>query len=185
MDGLAYRALGLARGRNGSGGKGGSDGDSTAYSQLHEPGASEEGVYGTGTNSTNGQGAVAQQRVGGADGEDGDDPSMRTVLRAKLGRTSPLQCSLCTGRVKGVVVCLVAGVLMGSWSPLTAKSMSGPHALTPYGSFWFYTLAACVSTIPLAIIFMQCPLSGEPCKFAECVPCTLMPARHLRPHAFL
>lgn len=64
-----------------------------------------------------------------------------------------------------LLVCVVAGLLMGSWSPLTAASMSGSHALTPYGSFFFYTVGAVVSTVPFGAYFMKRPMVGNRCDW--------------------
>ena len=70
---------------------------------------------------------------------------------------------------KGLWISIVSGVLMGSWSPLTAASMSaGTLAgapLTPYTSMVIFTFAVVVSTFFFNIHFMQKPLVGEPVSF--------------------
>ena len=66
---------------------------------------------------------------------------------------------------KGITVSLVSGLLMGSWSPLTAASMGDGLAgapLTPYTSTVVFTLATLVSTFFFNIYFMRKPLVGEP-----------------------
>jgi len=64
---------------------------------------------------------------------------------------------------KGLWISIVSGILMGSWSPLTAASMSqGPGQLTPYTSLVVFTFATLVSTFFFNIYFMQKPLVGEP-----------------------
>jgi glucose uptake protein len=68
---------------------------------------------------------------------------------------------------KSLVVCIVSGLLMGSWSPFTAASMAeGAGQLTPYTSTVFFTLGALLSTIPFNLYFMKKPLVGEPVTFA-------------------
>lgn len=67
---------------------------------------------------------------------------------------------------KGVWISVIAGLLMGSWSPLTAASMAeGTGQLTPYSSIVFFTFAALVSTLFFNIYFMMKPLDGEPVSF--------------------
>lgn len=71
---------------------------------------------------------------------------------------------------KGLGISIVSGVLMGSWSPLTAASMGegnlpGPP-LTPYTSTVVFTFATLVSTLFFNIYFMQRPLSGKPVSLA-------------------
>ena len=64
---------------------------------------------------------------------------------------------------KGLTVSIVSGILMGSWSPLTAASMSdGAGQLTPYTSLVFFTFGTLISTFLFNIYFMQKPLVGEP-----------------------
>jgi glucose uptake protein len=64
---------------------------------------------------------------------------------------------------KGLWICIVSGLLMGSWSPFTAASMAeGTGQLTPYTSVVFFTLAALISTFIFNIYFMEKPLVGEP-----------------------
>lgn len=67
---------------------------------------------------------------------------------------------------KGLWVCVISGLLMGSWSPFTAASMAeGPGQLSPYTSTVFFTFAAFISTFFFNIYFMVKPLIGEPVSF--------------------
>ena len=67
---------------------------------------------------------------------------------------------------KGLWISIVSGILMGSWSPLTAASMAdGTGQLTPYTSIVVFTFATLVSTFFFNVYFMQKPLSGEPVSF--------------------
>jgi glucose uptake protein len=64
---------------------------------------------------------------------------------------------------KGVMICLVSGLLMGSWSPLAAASMQkGPGSLTPLSSLAIFGLGVLVSTVPFNVYFMRRPLTDAP-----------------------
>jgi glucose uptake protein len=64
---------------------------------------------------------------------------------------------------RGVVLCLVSGLLMASWAPLAAASMSKlPGHLTPLDSFAVFSLAALASTVPFNLYFMRHPLMDVP-----------------------
>jgi glucose uptake protein len=73
---------------------------------------------------------------------------------------------------KGIVVCLVSGVLMGSWAPFLAKSflgtgVAGPGGvmeggLTPYTGAVLMTFGALVCCFVFNPILMRKPLIGEP-----------------------
>jgi glucose uptake protein len=77
---------------------------------------------------------------------------------------------------RGVIICLVSGVLMGSWAPLAASSMRAaagaagvmpPHALTPLASFAVFAVAALISTVPFNLYLMRRPLIDAPVSMRE------------------
>jgi glucose uptake protein len=64
---------------------------------------------------------------------------------------------------KGVIICLVSGILMACWAPLAAASMrGGPGGLSTFSSLAVFAVGALLSTIPFNLYFMRRPLSGEP-----------------------
>jgi glucose uptake protein len=73
---------------------------------------------------------------------------------------------------KGIVVCLVSGVLMGSWAPLLEKALTGTGAsaglavpvgaLSPYTAAVFMTLGAFLCCFVFNPILMRKPLIGQP-----------------------
>jgi glucose uptake protein len=75
---------------------------------------------------------------------------------------------------KGIVVCLVSGVLMGAWAPFLAKSfvgtgIAGPQGtmlggLTPYTGAVFMTLGALLCCFVFNPFLMRKPLVGAPVK---------------------
>ncbi len=68
---------------------------------------------------------------------------------------------------KGLWICIVSGLLMGSWVRFTTVAMApGDGQLTPYTSTVFFTLAALLSTIPFNLYFMKKPLVGEAVSMA-------------------
>lgn len=67
---------------------------------------------------------------------------------------------------RGLWISIISGILMGSWSPLTAASMAdGAGQLTPFTSTVVFAFATLVSTVFFNIYFMQKPLIGEPVGF--------------------
>ena len=77
---------------------------------------------------------------------------------------------------KGIIVCLVSGVLMGSWAPLLEKALTGTGisaglavpvgALSPYTAAVFMTLGAFVCCFIFNPILMWKPLIGQPVSMA-------------------
>ena len=69
---------------------------------------------------------------------------------------------------KGVVICLVSGILMACWAPLAAASMrGGAGGLSTFGALAVFAIGALLSTIPFNLYFMRRPLSGEPVSMGD------------------
>jgi glucose uptake protein len=70
---------------------------------------------------------------------------------------------------RGVIICLVSGLLMASWAPLAASSMRAvsAQALTPLASFAVFAVAALISTLPFNLYLMRRPLIGVPVSMRE------------------
>ena len=70
---------------------------------------------------------------------------------------------------KGIVVCIISGVLMGLWAPFMAHAMkpdANGNSLSPYSGAVFLTLGALLSCFIWNIYFMKKPLVGEPVNFS-------------------
>jgi glucose uptake protein len=78
------------------------------------------------------------------------------------------QASGLTVTRKGVIICLVSGVLMACWVPLEAASMrGGPGGLSTFAALAVFSVGALLSTIPFNLYFMRRPLSGAPVSLRE------------------
>jgi glucose uptake protein len=67
---------------------------------------------------------------------------------------------------KGVVVCVISGLLMGTWAPFVTKAMTAAVPLTPYNVAVFFTLGALACCFVFNTILMRRPLVGEPIGFS-------------------
>ena len=56
---------------------------------------------------------------------------------------------------KGLIICVVSGLLMGSFAPFVTRSLTTGHALTPYSISVFFTLAALLSCFVVNVYFMK------------------------------
>jgi glucose uptake protein len=67
---------------------------------------------------------------------------------------------------RGVVLCIVSGLLMGTFFPLVADSMTGAGSPGPYAAGFFFAIGVAVCAVPVNWIFMRKPLDGrEPVGF--------------------
>ncbi len=67
---------------------------------------------------------------------------------------------------KSIIVCVVSGLLMGSFAPFVARALTVGNPLTPYSIAVFFTLASLLSCFIFNIYFMKKPLVGEPVDFS-------------------
>ena len=62
---------------------------------------------------------------------------------------------------QGIIICIVSGLLMGSFYPFVAKAMIGNNAPGPYATTLFFVLGAAACSIPVNYALMRWPLGGR------------------------
>lgn len=67
---------------------------------------------------------------------------------------------------KGIILCVVSGVLMGLWAPLSTRAMTHGSVLEPYSIMVFLTLGALGSCFVFNVYLMKRPIVGEPVRFS-------------------
>jgi glucose uptake protein len=63
--------------------------------------------------------------------------------------------------VRGIVLSLVAGLLMGTFYPFVSKSLSGEGAPGPYAISFFFVIGVALCAIPFNYLLMRHPLDGK------------------------
>lgn len=63
---------------------------------------------------------------------------------------------------RGVVVCIISGLLMGIFAPFVTRAMTRGHTLTPYTTAVFLTLGAFLCCFVFNTILMRRPIVGSP-----------------------
>lgn len=66
---------------------------------------------------------------------------------------------------RGIVICVVSGLLMGTFAPFVTRAMTSGVPLTPYTVGVFFTLGAVICCFVFNTILMKRPLVGEPVGF--------------------
>ena len=67
---------------------------------------------------------------------------------------------------KSIVVCLISGVLMGTFAPFVTRALTAGHPLTSYSIAVFFTLGALLCCFVVNVYFMKNPLVGAPVDFS-------------------
>ncbi len=69
--------------------------------------------------------------------------------------------------LRGIVLSLIAGVLMGCFYPFVSRSMTGENAPGPYAAVLFFVLGVALCSLPVNFALMRMPLDGgEPMDFS-------------------
>jgi glucose uptake protein len=68
---------------------------------------------------------------------------------------------------RGVVVCLISGLLMGIFAPFVTRAMTRGGTLTPYTTAVFLTLGALLCCFVFNPILMRRPIVGSPVAAAD------------------
>jgi len=83
---------------------------------------------------------------------------------AKAGKAKSTRRSV---PVKGVVISLVSGVLMGLFYPLVEKGKAGDMGLGPYAIGVVFAIGVFASTFVFNLFFMNLPVEGEPVEVLD------------------
>jgi glucose uptake protein len=96
------------------------------------------------------------------------------ILDAKAYRLRDAKVGAKATTTRGIVLCLIAGLLMGTFYPLVAAALRGAPgvaAVGPYAVSLFFAFGVLLSTIPANLLLMAKPLDGKPpVKFAAYWP---------------
>ncbi len=63
--------------------------------------------------------------------------------------------------LRGIVISLIAGLLMGCFYPFISKAMTGEGALGPYAALLFFVVGVAACSIPVNYMLMRMPLDGR------------------------
>jgi len=89
---------------------------------------------------------------------------LRYEALAKAGKTSGVRKAV---SLKGVMISLVCGLLMGSFFPLVAKAQQTDAGLGPYAVAVVFALGVFLSTFVFNLFFMNLPVEGEPVEIRD------------------
>lgn len=62
--------------------------------------------------------------------------------------------------VRGIVISLLAGLLMGTFYPLVSKSMALPNSPGPYATALFFVIGTALCALPVNYLLMRKPIDG-------------------------
>ena len=69
--------------------------------------------------------------------------------------------------IKGIVISVLGGVVMGLFYPFIAKAIKGENHLGPYTVAFVFALGVLVSNFPVNYVLMRRPVSGPPVSVGD------------------
>jgi glucose uptake protein len=69
--------------------------------------------------------------------------------------------------LKGIILALAAGLLIGCFAPLVDRARQGDLGLGPYAAGFIFASGIFLSTFVYEMFFMNLPVEGEPVEFGE------------------
>lgn len=92
---------------------------------------------------------------------------MSDIRHEEEARAGKAKSTRRPGGLKGVVVGVISGILLGSFYPLLRKASAGDLGLGPYAIAFLFALGVFFSTFVFNLFFMNLPVQGEPVDIAE------------------
>jgi glucose uptake protein len=89
------------------------------------------------------------------------------IRHESLAREGKTKSTRRPSSVKGIILALVAGVMMGLFFPLVEKGKEGDLGLGPYSIAFIFALGVFFSTFVFNIFFMNLPVEGDPVEMGE------------------
>jgi len=88
--------------------------------------------------------------------------ALALLRHEELAKAGKAKSTRRTVPVKGVVISLISGVLMGLFYPLVEKGKEGDLGLGPYAVGFVFAAGVLLSTFIFNLFFMNLPVEGEP-----------------------
>ena len=92
---------------------------------------------------------------------------MGVAKHEALARAGQAKSTRRPSPMKGIILALLSGILLGSFTPLVEKAREGDLGLGPYAAGFLFALGVFVSSFVYDIFFMNLPVDGEPVEFGE------------------
>lgn len=89
------------------------------------------------------------------------------IRHEQLAKAGKAKSTRKTVPVKGIIISLVSGVLMGLFYPLVEKGKEGEVGLGPYSIGFVFAVGVLLSTPVFNLFFMNLPVEGEPVDFID------------------
>ena len=92
---------------------------------------------------------------------------MGVAQHEKMARAGLAKSTRRPSPIKGIILAVLSGLLLGGFLPLVEKARSGDLGLGPYAAGVLFALGVFVSSFVYDIFFMNLPVEGDPVEVTE------------------
>jgi glucose uptake protein len=95
------------------------------------------------------------------------NPPVAAAARGKSSKVVTQRTASPRTSLKGILISLISGVLMGAFYPMVEMGKAGENGLGPYAIAFIFAVGVFLSTFVFNLYFMNLPVEGEPVAFSE------------------
>lgn len=99
---------------------------------------------------------------------------LKVLQHEVLARAGKAKSTRRPNSVKGVVLAMVGGLVMGTFAPLLLKAQDPDLGMGPYSLLVMFSVGVAISTFVFNLFFMNLPVDGEPLEIADFVRTPVM-----------
>jgi len=92
---------------------------------------------------------------------------LRTLQHEKLARAGKTKSTRRPSSIKGILLALVGGLVMGTFAPLLLRAQDPEDGVGPYALLFLFSIAVVFSTFVFNLFFMNLPVEGDPLEIAD------------------
>jgi len=92
---------------------------------------------------------------------------LRVSQHEILARAGKTRSTRRPNSLKGIVLAVVGGLVMGSFSPLLLRAQDPDAGVGPYSLLFLFAVGVVVSTFVFNLFFMNLPVEGDPLEIME------------------
>jgi glucose uptake protein len=92
---------------------------------------------------------------------------MRGLQHEALARAGKTKSTRRPSSLKGLILAVVAGIVLGTFGPLLARAQDPEDGVGPYSLLFLFGVAVVFSTFVFNLFFMNLPIEGEPLEIAD------------------
>jgi glucose uptake protein len=92
---------------------------------------------------------------------------LKVLQHETLARAGKTKSTRRPNSLKGILLALVGGVVLGTFAPLLLRAQDPEDGVGPYSLLFLFALGVFVSTFVFNLFFMNLPVEGDPLEIAD------------------